>query len=131
MLASTGRGFSNVRELVPDAVESAALTARTITVLGFGTMFGAVYKPDALIVPVAVFPPATPLTCHVTKVFEDPVMTALSDWVAPPLTVAPDGETLTVTPELAGGVLELDDDELCVAPVHPAMAAAAKRQTQR
>jgi hypothetical protein len=79
MLASTGRGFSKVRVLAPDAVASAELTARTVTVLEFGTMFGAVYKPEALIVPVAVFPPATPFTCHVTAVFEDPVMTALSD----------------------------------------------------
>lgn len=68
-----------MRLLVPDAVASAELTARTITVLGLGTMFGAAYKPEALIVPVAVFPPDTPFTCHATAVFEDPVMTALSD----------------------------------------------------
>jgi len=129
--ASTGTGFCNVRVLVPDTVASAELTARTVKLLGLGTMFGAVYKPDALIVPVAVLPPTTPFTCHVTAVFDDPVMTALNDSVAPALTVALDGDTLAVTPEADGDVLALEGEELCVAPVHPAMAAATSRQTQR
>ena len=131
MPASTGTGFCNVRVLVPDAVESAKLAARTVTVLGLGTMLGAVYKPEALIVPEAIFPPATPFTCHVTAVLDDPVMTALNDSVAPTLTVALDGETLAVTPDADGGVLAFDGEELCVAPVHPAMAVATSRQTQR
>jgi hypothetical protein len=94
-------------------------------------MFDAEYKPEALIVPEAVFPPATPFTCHVTAVFDDPVMTALNDSVAPALSVALDGETLAVTPDADGGVLALEGEELCVAPVHPAIAVATSRQTQR
>ena len=39
---STGNGFCNVTELLPDAPASAELTARTVTELGAGSIAGAV-----------------------------------------------------------------------------------------
>jgi len=127
MPVSTGTEFCNVTALVPDAVASAELTARTVTVLEPGTVLGAVYAPDELIVPVAPLPPATPFTCHVTEVFDDPVTVALKDCVAPARTLALAGETATVTPDPEVGVLEL---ELFVAPAQPLRAAAAARNTR-
>jgi hypothetical protein len=68
-----------VMALLPVAVASAALTAATDTVPEAGTVLGAVYEPDALIVPVAALPLATPFTCQITEVFDDPVTAALKD----------------------------------------------------
>ena len=75
--------------------------------------------------PVGVLPPATPFTCHVTVVFDDPVTVALKDFVAPARTFALVGATATVTPDPEGDVLELEVEELFVVPVQPASAAAA------
>ena len=55
-----------VTDAFPEAVGSAALTAVTVTVAGDGTDPGAVYSPDALILPVIELPPTTPFTFHVT-----------------------------------------------------------------
>ncbi|MGD0956888.1 MAG: hypothetical protein ABR953_08645 [Candidatus Acidiferrales bacterium] len=76
---STGTGFKSVTALAPLAFESAALTACTATVFGFGSVAGAEYMPDELIVPVAEAPPVTPLTCQVTDAFDEPVTVALND----------------------------------------------------
>jgi hypothetical protein len=122
---STGTGFCNVTALLPVAVASAELTARTVTVLELGTVVGAVYMPEELIEPVAALPPATPFTCHVTAVFDDPATVAPKDFVAPARTLALAGETATVTLDPEGGVLGLEGDELFVVAVHPARAAAA------
>jgi hypothetical protein len=125
MPASIGTGFCNVIELVAVAVESAALTARTVTRLFPESAVGAVKIPAELMVPVETAPPLTPFTCQVTELFEDPETVALNDFVAPTRTVAVDGETATLMPEVDGGVLEFPDVELdpaepLVAPVHPA-----------
>jgi hypothetical protein len=125
MPASTGTGFCNVTVLLPDAEVSAELMAPTVTVLEAGTVFGAVYAPDELIVPVAALPPATPFTCQVTEVFDDPVTVALKDCAAPARTFAVGGETATVTPDPAAGVLELEGERLFVVPAQPASAVAA------
>src|SRR5262245_5433243 len=61
----------------PDFVESAAEVAVTSTVPE-GTVIGAVYTPDAEIMPNAELPPATPLTDQLTAVFEDPVTAAMN-----------------------------------------------------
>jgi hypothetical protein len=53
---------------VADFVLSATETAFTVTVAGFGTAAGAVYRPDVEIVPTVEFPPVTLFTCHVTLV---------------------------------------------------------------
>ena len=130
MPVSTGAGFCSVTSLVSVAVASAELTARTVTVLEPGTVFGALYRPEELIVPAAALPPATPFTCQVTEVFVEPVTVALNDFVAPARTVALAGETAIVTPDPEGAGLELEVDELLVVPVHPHSAATASRDTK-
>jgi hypothetical protein len=127
MPVSTGTGFCNVTALLPVAAVSAALTARTVTVLELGTDPGAVYMPDELIVPVAAPPPVTPFTCQVTPVFDDPEIMALKDWVRPALTFALAGETESVTLDPEGGIVGLEGDELFVVPAQPASATAASR----
>lgn len=112
--------------LLAVAEELATLIARTVTVLLVGTVAGAVYTPDALIVPVAELPPVTPFTCHVTSVFDVPDTVAPKDCVAPARTLALRGDTLTVTPDPDDGVLELELEELVVVPVQPARRTAAK-----
>jgi len=131
MPVSTGTGFCNVTALLPVAEASAELTARTVTVLEVGTVAGAVYMPDALIVPVAVLPPVTPFTCHVTAVFDEPATAALKDFVAPARTFALAGETVTVTLDPEGGIVGLEAGELFVVPVQAvSAAAAANRETE-
>jgi hypothetical protein len=127
ILRSTGNGFCSVTGLLAVAVESAELTARTVTTLEVGTVEGAVYTPDELIVPEAALPPATPFTCQVTDVFVDPETVALKDCAEPARTFALAGMTETVTPDPKGGVLELEGDELFVVAVQPASAIAASR----
>jgi predicted anti-sigma-YlaC factor YlaD len=51
-----------------DLLVSACEMAVTVTVAGFGTAVGAVYRPAVEIVPTVLLPPATPFTCHVTAV---------------------------------------------------------------
>ena|SRR5260221_547147 len=119
---STGMGFSRVTVPLPlpETVASTALTARTVTVFEPGTLPGAVYKPEELIVPVVALPPVTPFTCQVTELFEEPVTVALNDCDAPARTFAVPGETETETvdpPEFVGPL---------VVPVHPAREVAAK-----
>ena len=131
MPASTGTGFCRVTALLPVAVASAELTARTVTVLELGIVLGAVYKPNELIVPAAALPPATPFTSQVTAVFDDPVTVTLNDFVAPARTFALAGETVTFTLDPEGGGLGLEVEELFVVPVQPASAAAASRNMRR
>jgi hypothetical protein len=107
MPASTGTGFCNVTALLPVAVASAELTARTLTEPELGNVAGARYMPDELIVPAAAEPPATPFTCQVTEVFDDPATVALNDFVAPTRTFALAGATVTVTLDPEGGVTGL------------------------
>jgi hypothetical protein len=130
MLASTGAGFSKVTPLLPVALASAELTARTVIVFGLGSVFGAVYMPDELIVPAAALPPVTPFTCQVTEVFVVPKIWALNDCVAPARTFAVVGETVSVTPVPEEGALELEGDELFVVPVQPDRTAANSRDTK-
>jgi hypothetical protein len=130
MPESTGTGFCKVTAPLPDAEESAELTARTVTVPAAGSVFGAVYKPDELMAPTAALPPATPFTCQFTDVFDDPVTVALKDCVAPARTLALGGATITVTPDPEGGATEVADEELFVVPVQPASVAAAARNTK-
>jgi hypothetical protein len=102
MLLSTGTGFQSVTALFPDALESAELTAETVKVFVAGTIAGAVYMPDELIVPVVVFPPVTPFTSQETCVLEVLATRAEKDCVAPARTFTLGGVTLTVT--VGGGV---------------------------
>ena len=61
-------------------VGSAALTAATVTVVG--PVAGAVYRPEAVIVPAVELPPAIPFTVQFTAVFDVPVTDAVNccDW---------------------------------------------------
>jgi hypothetical protein len=54
-------------------VESTADMAVMVTVAGFGTVTGAVYTPDAEIIPTDELPPAIALTLQFTDVLELPV----------------------------------------------------------
>ncbi len=60
-----------------DFVASACNTTVTVTLAGFGTCAGAVYAPEALIVPVDAVPPTTPFTSQLTAVFVVPVTVSL------------------------------------------------------
>ena len=51
-------------------VGSAAAVALTVTSAGFGTLFGARYNPDVLIVPTDPLPPTMLFTFQITDVFE-------------------------------------------------------------
>src|SRR5204863_109664 len=82
----------------PDFVGSAWDTAATVTVAGFGTTAGAVYRPELDIVPTVALPPVTPLTCHVTAVLLVFCTVAVNCCVPPAPTVAYTGEIVTLTP---------------------------------
>ena len=66
-------GGVNEIDTVADAdfVESDWETAVTVTVAGFGTLEGAVYRPELEMVPCEASPPAIPFTCQTTTVLEE------------------------------------------------------------
>jgi hypothetical protein len=80
MLLITGAGFTRVTEAVAESAEFATLAAVTVTVLGDGSVAGAVYSPVVSIVPLA----AVPLTDHVTPAL--PPLTEAENWICPPST---------------------------------------------
>jgi hypothetical protein len=71
-----GAGGETVTVAEPMAVGLAALVACTVTVAGLGIAAGAVYNPEAEIVPTVALPPATPPTLHVTAVLLELVTVA-------------------------------------------------------
>src|SRR6266478_2696169 len=80
-----------------DFVGSAWDTAATVTMAGFGTTAGAVYRPALDIVPTVALPPVTPLTCQVTAVLPVFCTVAVNCCVPPAPTVADTGEIVTLT----------------------------------
>jgi hypothetical protein len=80
----------------PILVESATDTAVIVTVAGVGTVMGAVYTPDAEIIPTVALPPAVPLTLQLTAVLEAPVTAAVNVCVIPTVTLMVAGVTDTV-----------------------------------
>src|SRR5438876_293208 len=80
-----------------DFVGSAWDTAVTVTMAGFGTTAGAVYRPELDIVPTVALPPVTPLTCQVTAVLLVFCTAAANCCVPPAPTVADTGEIVTLT----------------------------------
>src|SRR6266513_2927619 len=86
-----------------DFVGSAWDTAATVTMAGFGTTAGAVYRPELDIVPTVALPPVTPLTCQVTAVLLVFSTVAVNCCVPPAPTVADTGEIVTRT--TAAGVM--------------------------
>jgi hypothetical protein len=81
----------------PVRLVSASDTAVIVAVKVEEPVDGAVYIPAAEIVPTVELPPATPLTCHVTAVFDVLVTAALNAWLPPALNEILDGVTVTVT----------------------------------
>src|SRR5690242_10267604 len=90
-------GRAIVTSAVADFVASACDTAVTFTVGGVGSLMGAVYTPNTLMVPSLVLPPGVLLTCHVTETFEVLVTAALNVCDAPGDSVTVFGETLIAT----------------------------------
>jgi len=86
---------------VAESLGFASLVARTVTVAGDGSAFGAVYvvvlEPGPFVtVPKVEFPPTIPFTSQVTEVSCEPETCAVNDCVAPSAMVAVDGFTLTL-----------------------------------
>lgn len=92
---------------IPEVGESATVTAEIMALalsVGFATLVavtvwvpgcdGAVYKPEAEMVPTVALPPATPSTDQVTAVLEDPGSVAVNCCVPAGATVAVVGETM-------------------------------------
>ncbi len=77
--ASFGVRAAMVTAAGADFVASASNTTVTVTFAGLGTCAGAVYTPEALIVPVMAVPPTRPFTCHWTAVFVVPVTVSVKD----------------------------------------------------
>ena len=105
----TGVGLSSVTALLELLVESAALTAFTVTELGEGSVFGAVYFPAASMVPRAAEPPAVLLTDQVTEVLVLPVTVAAKVSVAPARMLAVGGVTEIETVSVGGGGFCLEE----------------------
>lgn len=65
-LQTYGTGRVSVSVADPTDVGYAVLRADTVSVFADGITVGGVYSPLAEMVPTVVFPPAIPLTAHVT-----------------------------------------------------------------
>ena len=89
MPLSDGIGLSTSTITLPLIDESLVLTAVTVTEFGLGSVAGAEYTPEPLIVPVVALPPAMLLTDQLTSLFGAPVTVAENDCVAPMRTFAP------------------------------------------
>src|SRR5947207_15185844 len=80
-----------------DFVGSAWDTAATVTMAGFGTTAGAVYRPELDIVPTVALPPITPLTrSEERRVGEDSTV-AVNCCVPLDTTVADTGDIVKIT----------------------------------
>ncbi len=86
-----------VTEAAAVFVGSAAAVALTVTVAGFGTDPGALYRPDALIVPSVEFPPTIPFTVQTTAVLVVFCTVAVNCWLRFRRTVALVGEIVMLT----------------------------------
>lgn len=92
-----------VSPAVPDFVASAWLVATTCAVAKAGISTGAVYTPSGAIVPIAVFPPTTPFTLHVTKVSFVFATVAVKVCALPRTTTAFVGDIVTAMDGGGGG----------------------------
>jgi hypothetical protein len=108
--ATPGVGYWRLTFAVADLVGSAVLMADTCTAV-VGTVPGAVYKPEELIVPAADVPPVVPFTSQVTRVSEVPVTLAVNCVACPTSTVKEVGETVTTMDPAGGACVPVDDEE--------------------
>jgi hypothetical protein len=99
-------------------VVSAIEVAVTVTLGVVGMVAGAVYWPEALMVPLVESPPPTPFTAHVTAVLDVLLTVAVNCCVVAGMTVAVAGVTLTVTAVF-----------VLLAPPHPARKAETMHTT--
>jgi hypothetical protein len=76
---SAGGGFTMVTDADAAFVASARLVAVTVTVLGDGSIVGAVYSPVLLIVPKAELSPTDPFTDHETPALLP--VTVAENWI--------------------------------------------------
>jgi hypothetical protein len=93
-VCSTGMGFWRVTALVAERLLSELLTALMVTEFGVGRVRGALYFPVWSILPMVVFPVATPLTYQVKVWFmlpELPVSWAENCVVSPERSVTLEG----------------------------------------
>jgi hypothetical protein len=110
LLVAAGAGYWRLTFAVADLVGSAVLMADTCTV-AVGTVPGAVYKPEELIIPVVDVPPAVPFTSQVTRLSEVPVTLAVNCAACPASTVEELGETATAMDPDGGVGVPVDDDD--------------------
>src|SRR5207244_9968079 len=89
----------------PHCLSSARGSADTVTVAGFGTTPGAVYRPELEISPTVALPPFTPFICQGTAVVLVFCTPALNCRAPPAATVAKIGEMVTLT-EIGVGVVD-------------------------
>src|SRR5581483_340855 len=108
-------GWPMVTRALADLLGSACEIAFTFTVGGGGSVAGATYTPNVLMVPTLLLPPFTLLTCQVTVVFVVLMTVALNTWDDPGASVTALGDTLT--PITGGGVEP---------PPHPTSSNAAQ-----
>ena len=121
-----------VRDEVADLEVSACETAETCTVALGGTLAGAVYRPEVVMVPDAVLPPAVSFTFQVTAVFEVPLTVAVYCWVPSTGRSAEVGEIETVTALLGSGGTGAEAEGAAEPPPHPILAVetTARSRTQ-
>ena len=91
---------------LPDFVVSATEVALMFTMEGLGATAGAVYMPDALIIPTLALLPSDAVAVHVTAVLVVPVTVAVNCAVPLGATVTETGETETVMFEVEEELLE-------------------------
>jgi hypothetical protein len=101
------------------AVLSALETAVTVTVLGVGTVGGAVYKPPVEIVPWVASPPVTLLTSQNTEVSVGPATEARNCTVALTATVADGTFNVTVAAAVVPVVLWQPEKAMAKTASHP------------
>ncbi|HUN62143.1 MAG TPA: hypothetical protein VMU53_09140 [Candidatus Sulfotelmatobacter sp.] len=87
---------ANVSVAVADLLASACETAVMDMLALAGMLEGAVYRPDAVIVPLLEFPEVTPSTCQITPLFAAFETVAVNCCVLPNCAEAVAGEMLTV-----------------------------------
>jgi hypothetical protein len=110
-MRSLGVGDTNVVTTLFAMEGSATLVAVIVTVEGWGAVAGAVYRPLAEMVPSVAFPPVTPFTLQVTRVFELPLTVAVYCEELPKVTlVAPLRVSVTVG---GGGGAAIVTTRLC------------------
>jgi hypothetical protein len=118
-IVTIGGGMTVTTE-VTDNFGSSYETAATFTFAGEGTTMGAMYLPDASILPTMSFPPGTPFTCHLTMPFVPPEMPAWNVIGVATVTDAVIGEIAMLIP-VTGSVHVEEDvsvDVVAVVVVH-------------